>query len=339
MRQRLHDAARPADLEAIDGTPPDAQAAPAPVLEAASVDDLVAQTRPRLEGMLAHGTTTVEVKTGYGLNTQVELKQLSAIWRLQVEFPATLVSTFLGAHAIPAEYQGQADQYVALVTEEMLPAAAAVDAPPAFCDVFCEDGAFTLEVQCSERSLPLSCGSDHIGSTDASAASLSDRYACTNRTLAGPAASLAAGLQPAELQIDFDCAESALDEYRIWLEAMKEMIHPIPLTLTVLPCWLKHSRSFGRLVSVVDSYVLQVHSFEPPQSEHELLASPPGGIERFGEGRMTLQVRLEDLALLGGPFASDDEVIEFLRTAEIVDELMETLRYTPAVTGPIQEAR
>jgi imidazolonepropionase len=112
---------------------------------AASLEDLVAQTRPRLARMLAHGTTTVEIKTGYGLNTTDELKQLTAIRRLQAETPATLVPTFLGAHAVPAEFKGRTDEYVDLVVEEMLPAVAQEDAPPLFCDVFCEEGAFSLE--------------------------------------------------------------------------------------------------------------------------------------------------------------------------------------------------
>jgi imidazolonepropionase len=111
----------------------------------ASLRDLVAQTRPRLARMLAHGTTTIEIKTGYGLSTQHELKQLAAIRCLQEETPATLVPTFLGAHAVPAEYAGQADAYAELVVKEMLPAAAAESDPPAFCDVFCEEGAFTLD--------------------------------------------------------------------------------------------------------------------------------------------------------------------------------------------------
>jgi imidazolonepropionase len=112
---------------------------------AASLDDLVAQTRPRLERMLAHGTTTVEIKTGYGLNTPNELKQLAAIRRLQADTPATVAPTFLGAHAVPAEFKGRTDEYVDLVVEEMLPAVAEEDAPPHFCDVFCEEGAFSLE--------------------------------------------------------------------------------------------------------------------------------------------------------------------------------------------------
>ena len=112
---------------------------------AASLDDLLNQTRPRLARMLAHGTTTVEIKSGYGLNTDDELKQLAAIRHLQAESPATLVATFLGAHAVPAEYRGREDAYVDLVVDEMLPAVASLDEPPAFCDVFCEEGAFTLE--------------------------------------------------------------------------------------------------------------------------------------------------------------------------------------------------
>jgi imidazolonepropionase len=111
---------------------------------AASLDDLVAQTRPRLRRMLEHGTTTVEIKSGYGLNTRDERKQLAAIHRLQEESPATLVPTFLGAHAIPTEYQGRPEAYVDLVVGEMLPAVVA-DGSARFCDVFCEEGAFSLE--------------------------------------------------------------------------------------------------------------------------------------------------------------------------------------------------
>jgi imidazolonepropionase len=112
---------------------------------AASLDKLVAQTRGRLRQMLAHGTTTVEIKTGYGLNIQDELKQLSAIRHLQNQSPAILVPTFLGAHAVPFEYEGRADEYVDLVVEVMLPAVAKEESPPRFCDVFCEEGAFSLE--------------------------------------------------------------------------------------------------------------------------------------------------------------------------------------------------
>lgn len=112
---------------------------------AASVDELVVATRPRLERMLAHGTTTVEIKTGYGLETATELRQLAAIKALAREFSLTLVPTFLGAHAIPAEYHDRPDAYVDLVVTEMLPAVAEQsEGNLPFCDVFCEVGAFDL---------------------------------------------------------------------------------------------------------------------------------------------------------------------------------------------------
>lgn len=115
----------------------------------ASVEALVSAARPRLDRMMAHGATTVEVKTGYGLETEAELRQLEAIVALDRSHPVTLVPTFLGAHAIPADYRGREDAYVDLVCEEMLPAVAeksrALRLPKLpFCDVFCEDGAFTL---------------------------------------------------------------------------------------------------------------------------------------------------------------------------------------------------
>ncbi len=110
----------------------------------ASLSQLVAESRPRLDRMLAHGTTTVEVKTGYGLTTESELKLLQAIAALQATHPLTLVPTFLGAHAVPAEARDDPNGYVERVVEEMLPAACASLTPPLFCDVFCDEGAFTL---------------------------------------------------------------------------------------------------------------------------------------------------------------------------------------------------
>ncbi|HQE92271.1 MAG TPA: imidazolonepropionase [Anaerolineae bacterium] len=115
----------------------------------AAIADLVAAMRPRLDRMLAHGATTVEVKTGYGLETDAELRQLEAIVQLDRTHPVTLVPTFLGAHAIPAEYQTRPDAYVDLVIHQMLPAVVEKSsalglARLPFCDVFCEDGAFDL---------------------------------------------------------------------------------------------------------------------------------------------------------------------------------------------------
>ena len=115
---------------------------------AASVEQLLEESQARLDRMLAHGTTTAEVKTGYGLDTENELKMLEAIHRLDVEHSMDLVPTFLGAHAVPEEYTGRADEYVDLVVEEMLPATKSQIAnrkSQIFCDVFCDQGAFTLE--------------------------------------------------------------------------------------------------------------------------------------------------------------------------------------------------
>lgn len=117
---------------------------------AASLQALVDETRPRLDAMLALGTTTVEVKTGYGLDTATELKMLEAIAALDAGHPLDLAPTFLGAHAVPPEYAGQTDAYVDLVINEMLPAARdwyrssrfAQRETPLFVDVFCEAGVF-----------------------------------------------------------------------------------------------------------------------------------------------------------------------------------------------------
>jgi imidazolonepropionase len=113
---------------------------------AASVDQMVAETRPRLDRMLAYGTTTAEAKTGYGLETQTELRQLEAIDRLGAEHPMTLVPTFLGAHALPEEYKGREDAFIDLVMNEMLPAVVSrsSNGKLPFCDIFCEEGAFTV---------------------------------------------------------------------------------------------------------------------------------------------------------------------------------------------------
>jgi len=79
-----------------------------------------------------------------------------------------------------------------------------------------------------------------------------------------------AGVELAELQIDFDCAESKLNGYRKWVEAVREKIQPVPLTITVLPCWLKQ-RSLARLVRATDGFVLQVHSLEQPKSAESVI--------------------------------------------------------------------
>jgi len=119
---------------------------------AAAVPSIVEQSLERLDEMLRFGTTTVEVKTGYGLDAASEMKLLRAIDRLDRTGPFELVPTFMAAHAVPPEFAGRADAYVEFVVEELLPAAVAwyegstfkEDGRPMFVDVFCEQHAFDL---------------------------------------------------------------------------------------------------------------------------------------------------------------------------------------------------
>ncbi len=114
---------------------------------AASLDELVAGGRRWLGEMLRHGATTVEAKSGYGLERDAELRQLEAIGRLDAEGPVELVPTFLGAHAVAPEFLGRpdaAEAYVRDVIDVQLPAVAA-QGIARFCDVFCEEGVFTVD--------------------------------------------------------------------------------------------------------------------------------------------------------------------------------------------------
>ena len=119
---------------------------------AASEDELLDTARQRLDTMLALGTTTVEIKTGYGLDTATELKMLRVIEALDREHACTVVPTFLGAHTLPPEFKDDAAGYVELVIEEMMPAVAAwfaashfgAQGTPLFIDVFCEEHAFDV---------------------------------------------------------------------------------------------------------------------------------------------------------------------------------------------------
>ncbi|HUR96870.1 MAG TPA: imidazolonepropionase [Pyrinomonadaceae bacterium] len=118
----------------------------------ASVRELVSQTRPRLDKMLSTGTTTCEIKTGYGLDLETEMKMLEAIAESDRTHPVDVVPTFLGAHAVPPEFRENADAYVALICDHMLPQAwrwftgsLFFGRVPFFCDVFCEKGAFSLQ--------------------------------------------------------------------------------------------------------------------------------------------------------------------------------------------------
>lgn len=120
----------------------------------ATVEELVAQASARLDKMLAHGTTACEIKTGYGLDTETEMKMLRAIAMLDQQHPVDIAATFLAAHAIPPEFTGDADGYTDLICREMLPLAWTwFEGLPQdlfvsrqfFADVFCEKNAFNLE--------------------------------------------------------------------------------------------------------------------------------------------------------------------------------------------------
>lgn len=111
-------------------------------LRGRSEAELVDLTRPRLRRMLEHGTTTVEVKSGYGLTLPDELKMLRAVRTLNGEGWIDLVPTFLGAHSVPTEHAQKRDRYIALVVDDMIPAVAEAGLA-VYCDVFMEPGVFS----------------------------------------------------------------------------------------------------------------------------------------------------------------------------------------------------
>ena len=113
-------------------------------LRAASEDELVAQSLPRLDVLMAEGVTTVEIKSGYGLDLENEKKSLRAARRMGEERPVTVCTSFLGAHALPVEAGGDKDTYINLVARQMLPAIAAEGLADAV-DGFCEGIAFSTE--------------------------------------------------------------------------------------------------------------------------------------------------------------------------------------------------
>jgi len=109
-----------------------------------STDELANHVLDALNEMAAHGTTTVEAKSGYGLSLDSELKSLEAIHNAAQQWPGTVIPTLLGAHVVPPEHRENPDEYVRIVCEEMIPAAAQRKLA-SYVDVFCERGAFTAE--------------------------------------------------------------------------------------------------------------------------------------------------------------------------------------------------
>lgn len=111
---------------------------------AATKDDLLQSCRKRANELLTHGTTTIEAKSGYGLDLRTEIKMLEVINLLNDEGPLSLVPTFLGAHAIPPEFEGNVDGYVELICNNWLPEIQQRHLAT-FCDVFCEKGVFEID--------------------------------------------------------------------------------------------------------------------------------------------------------------------------------------------------
>ena len=109
---------------------------------AAGEEALFEEAAARVRRMIGSGTTTLEIKSGYGLDLDTEMALLQVARRLGDELPVTVKTTFLGAHALPAEYRNDRDGYIDLVIEDMLPS---VSSLADYCDVFVEDGAFTMD--------------------------------------------------------------------------------------------------------------------------------------------------------------------------------------------------
>lgn len=111
---------------------------------AASFDNLYQKSKRLLDYMLLHGVTTVEAKSGYGLDWETEKRQLDVVAALEKDHPIDLVSTFMAAHAIPEEYKGNAKAYLDEIVEQMLPEVKK-EKLAEFCDIFCEKNVFTAE--------------------------------------------------------------------------------------------------------------------------------------------------------------------------------------------------
>lgn len=113
-------------------------------LQETSEEELYEQSAKRLEEVMKMGTTAIEIKSGYGLTTEAELKMLRVIRRLRENYPLTIKSTFLGAHALPKEYKQDKQAYLDLLINEMMPKIAKENLAE-YVDIFCEKGYFTVD--------------------------------------------------------------------------------------------------------------------------------------------------------------------------------------------------
>lgn len=113
-------------------------------LQQSSEEELFEQSARRLEEVMKLGTGAIEIKSGYGLTTEAELKMLRVAKRLDSKYPVTVKTTFLGAHAVPKEFKNNKEGYIDLICDEMLPAVAEEKLAD-YVDVFCEEGYFSVE--------------------------------------------------------------------------------------------------------------------------------------------------------------------------------------------------
>jgi imidazolonepropionase len=193
---------------------------------AASVEQIVAETRRRARSLFAHGTTTAEAKTGYGLDTESELKLLQAVLALDGEGPLELVPTFLGAHAVAPEYKENPHGYTDLVCREMLPAVQAwwqsqpalAGRPLPFVDVFCEDRAFDLaqsrQILATARALgfPLKIHADEFGNLGGASLAVALEAASADHLVRTSAADIAALGRSQTVAVSLPCTPFGLAE-------------------------------------------------------------------------------------------------------------------------------
>ena len=191
----------------------------------ASIETLISQTRPRLLRMFAHGTTTVEAKTGYGLQTATELRLLKALLALDDETPLDLAITFLGAHAIAPEFKDDPQGYTDLVCETMLPILCQwweVHAPrrlPPFVDVFCEEKAFDLEqsrqilTKAKSLGFPLKIHADEFGNIGGAALAAELGAASADHLVKTSDADIAALGKSDTVAVALPCTPFGLAEY------------------------------------------------------------------------------------------------------------------------------
>jgi imidazolonepropionase len=139
-------------------------------LRETSIQVLIEKTTRHLDTMLQYGTTTAEVKSGYGLSTEAEIKSLEIIRKIQETHSLDLIPTFLGAHEVPDEYRDKRERYIELLINEMIPKVAS-EKLAEFCDIFCEEGVFDIKesrrimAEAIKHGLKLKFHADELAST------------------------------------------------------------------------------------------------------------------------------------------------------------------------------